>query len=64
MHLRVGDRFTNETGEWGIIGPPYTSPGGKTVHVRVQRVGQPATAEDRSWSAYERVSVSREEGKR
>ena len=63
MHLRVGDRFSDESGEWELIGPPYTSPGGKTVHARVQRVGQSATATDRSWDAYGRLSVTRASAK-
>jgi hypothetical protein len=67
MQLQVGDRLADETGEWGVIGRPYTTAGGKTARVRVQRVGQPDTAALRSWGAHERVSVKRataEEGKR
>ena len=41
MQLQVGDRLADETGESEIIGRPYTTAGGKTAHVRVQRVGQP-----------------------
>jgi hypothetical protein len=28
MELRVGDRLTDETGEWEVIGQPYTTAGG------------------------------------
>jgi hypothetical protein len=66
MQLRVGDRFADETGEWEVIGPPYSTAGGKIVHARVQSVGQPA-AEVRSWDAFKRISVRRataKEGKR
>jgi hypothetical protein len=41
--------------------------GGKNVHARVRRVDQPATAEERTWGAHERIAVRRvtaEEGKR
>src|SRR2546426_7498096 len=38
---------------------PYTSPGGKNVHARVRRVDQPATAEERTWGAHERIAVRR-----
>jgi hypothetical protein len=65
MELQVGDRLTDETGEWEVIGRPYTTAAGKT-HVRVQRVGQPDVTELRTWGAYER-KVKRaiaEEGKR
>src|SRR5256712_12868619 len=59
MHLQVGDRFSDETGEWEVTVRPYTSPGGKNVHARVRRLDQPATAEDRTWGAHEKVSVKR-----
>jgi hypothetical protein len=32
MELRIGDRLTDETGEWEIIGRPYTTNAG---HERV-----------------------------
>jgi len=35
MQLQVGDRFRDESGEWEVIGRPYTTAGGKTSHVRV-----------------------------
>ncbi len=38
MDLRVGDRLADETGEWEIIGRPYTTASGKDARVRVQRV--------------------------
>jgi hypothetical protein len=38
MQIRVGDRLTDETGEWEVIGQPYTTRMGKNVHVRVKRV--------------------------
>ena len=62
MELQVGDRLADETGEWEVIGRPYTTAGGKTAHVRVQRVGQPDFTEIRTWGAHERVSVRRATG--
>ena len=59
MQLKVGDRLVDETGEWEVTVRPYTSPGGKNVHARVRRMYQPATAEDRTWSAHERIAVRR-----
>ena len=41
MELRIGDRLTDETGEWEVIGQPYTSGGGKNAHARIQG-GRPA----------------------
>jgi hypothetical protein len=67
MELRVGDRLTEESGEWEVIGRPYTTAGGKDARVRVQRVGKPGSTEIRIWRAHERISVKRaseEEGTR
>jgi hypothetical protein len=33
MELQVGDRLTDETGEWEVIGPPYTTHAGKNARV-------------------------------
>src|SRR5437899_10312591 len=65
MQLQIGDRMT-DSGEWQVVGRPYTTNGGKNAHVRVQRVSQPGVTETRMWGAYEKVSVRRaraEEGK-
>ena len=67
MQLQIGDQLTDEPGEWPVIGRPYTTAGGKTAHVRVQRPGQPDVTQIRSWGAHERVRVKRanaEEGQR
>ena len=66
MDLRPGDRLTDETGEWEVIGHPYPTAGGKIVQVRVQRAGHDRPG-FRTYGAHERVSVKRataEEGKR
>ena len=57
MDLRVGDRLADETGEWEIIGRPYTTNAGKDAHVRVKKIGQPEVTEIRSWGAHERIAV-------
>ena len=67
MQLQVGDRVADETGEWEVVGRPYTTAGGKIVHARVQKIDQPASAEVRTWGAFTRISMRRvaaEEGKR
>jgi hypothetical protein len=33
--------------------------GGKTVRARVQKVGEPAVKEERTWGAHERITVQR-----
>ena len=66
MDLRPGDRLTDETGEWEVIGHPYPTAGGKIVQVRVQRAGHDRPG-FRTYGAHELVNVQRptaEEGKR
>jgi hypothetical protein len=62
MQLQIGDRLTDSTGEWEVVGRPYTTVGGKNARVRVQRFGQPGVTELRTWSAHEKVSVKRARG--
>jgi len=57
LHLQVGDRFSDETGEWEIASRPYSTAGGKSVHASVRRVDQPATVQDQTWVAHERIRV-------
>jgi hypothetical protein len=64
MELQIGDRLTDETGEWEIIARPYTTAGGKNARVRVQRVGEPTVTELRTWGAHERISVKRASAKK
>jgi hypothetical protein len=45
MELKIGDRLVDETGEWEVVGRPYTTAGGKNARVRVQRVGAPAASD-------------------
>ena len=66
MQLEIGDWLADETGDWEVIGRPYTITGGKYARVRVQGFGQSAISELRTWGAHERISVRRataEEGK-
>ncbi len=59
MELKIGDRLVDETGEWEVVSRPYTTAGGKYARVRVQRVGEPAVTDLRTWGAHEKVSVKR-----
>ena len=59
MQLQIGDQITDESGTWQVIARPYSSAGGKTTQVRVQRVDQPGVTETRLWGSYEKVSVIR-----
>jgi hypothetical protein len=59
MQLQIGDRMMDSTGEWQVVGRPYTTAGGKNSHVRVQRVDNPGVTETRLWGSYEKVTVRR-----
>jgi len=59
MQLQIGDQITDESGTWQVIARPYSSAGGKTTQVRMQRVDQPGMTETRLWGSYEKVSVRR-----
>jgi len=56
IHLQIGDRFSDESGEWEVASRPSSTAGGKSIHTRVRRVDQPATI-DRTWIACERIHV-------
>ena len=43
MRLLLGDRIVDETGEYEVIGRPYTTAAGKNAHARVKRVGSEVT---------------------
>jgi hypothetical protein len=58
MQLRVGDRLTDEAGEYEVVGPPFTTAGGKTANVRVKRVDSDVQM-IRTYGEHERVSVKR-----
>ena len=59
MELQIGDRLSDETSEWEVVGRPYMTGGGKNAHARLQRVGDPLAHEVGSWSAYDRLTVRR-----
>ena len=57
MQLQVGDRLTDETGEYEVIGRPYTTAAGKTANVRVKRVESDITMIRTSASAVKRAQT-------
>jgi len=61
MALKIGDRFTDERGEWRVIDQPYTTESGTDAHIRAERVMQPGVTEVHLWGAHERVTVKRTE---
>jgi hypothetical protein len=61
IHLQIGDRFSDETGEWEVIGRPFITAPGKNAHAHVRKVGKPELTDLRTWGTHERVSVKRAE---
>lgn len=59
MQLRVGDRFTDEAGDWEVAGRPESLQEGKVIRVRVVKVGAPDGAAEKTWPAWERITVIR-----
>ena len=57
MELQVGDRFAHETGEWEVVGRPFTTAGGKNAHARVRKVSQPELTDLPTWGAHKKVRV-------
>ena len=53
MELQIGDHLADETGEYEVIGRPYTDERRKDAHVRVKKVGQPEVTDIRSWARSE-----------
>ena len=60
--LQVGDRLDDDTGEWEVIAAPYSTAGGRMIHARVQRIGEPDSWQIRSWDALKPISVRRAAG--
>jgi len=59
MQLQIGDRLTDSSGQWEVVGRPYTTAGGKNTTVRIQRVEKPGVTDTRLWGSYEKVGVRR-----
>jgi len=59
MQLQVGDKLSDETGQWEVVGRPHTTGAGKKTDARVHRVDEPGPTETRTWGSYEKVTVIR-----
>jgi hypothetical protein len=57
MQLQLGDRYTDETGEWEVVSRPVSFRGGKRA--RVQVPGRPETEREDTWEAHQRITVRR-----
>jgi hypothetical protein len=56
MEIQVGDRFTDEEGEWEVVTHPASLHGDKSLRARVQRPGLPESEREITWLAHERVN--------
>jgi hypothetical protein len=59
MQIQIGDRYTDETGEWEVVSRPVSFRGGKGVRARVQVPGRPDTEREDIWEAHQRITVRR-----
>jgi hypothetical protein len=59
IQLRIGDRFTDEAGEWEVASHPESLREGKIVHVRVVKAGSADAAVEKTWPAWARIAVTR-----
>jgi hypothetical protein len=60
LELQVGDHLDdNTTGGWMVLGRPFTTHAGRTVHVRVVRARDLGLTQIRSWGVREQVDVRR-----
>ena len=62
--VHLGDRFTeadiaDEEREWEVVSRPVTFKKGQEVRARVQRPDNPATSREKSWPAFEKITVRR-----
>jgi hypothetical protein len=64
MEIQVGDRFTDEEGEWEVVSQPATLHGAKSLRARVRRADQAGDERDVTWPAHVRVEVRRNLGRR
>ena len=53
METQIGDRFTDEEGEWEVVSHPVTLYGAKSLRARVRRTKQPAAGREVTWRACE-----------
>ena len=57
--LHVGDRFTNDDGEWEVASRPVTFKQEHELRARIQRLGDPGASREMAWPMYERLAIRR-----
>lgn len=59
MEIPVGDHLTDEQGEWEVGTHPSALHGGKSLHARLRKVGEPATVRYVAWPVHEKLTIRR-----
>jgi hypothetical protein len=59
MEIRVGDRLTDAQGEWVVDSHPAALHGGKSLHARLRKVGEPSTVRYVTWPVHEKATIRR-----
>jgi hypothetical protein len=59
MDIQIGDRFTDEEGEWEVVSHPATLHGAKSLRTGVRRDGPSGDERDVTWPAHVRVEIRR-----
>jgi hypothetical protein len=57
--IRGSDRLTDEQGEWEVDTESAALHGGKTLHARLRKVGEPGIVRYVTWPVHERVTIRR-----
>ena len=57
MQLQIGDQYSDETGDWEVIGRPHTLKAGKIAYARVRLIARPTVTTFREWDAEETVDT-------
>jgi hypothetical protein len=58
MEIRGGDRLTDEQGDWEVDTHPAALHGGKSLHARLRKVGEPGIVRYVTWPIHERAPTS------
>ena len=59
MEIQIGDRFTDEEGEWVVMSHAAALHGAKSLRARVRRAEQPVDERDVTWPAHVRIEIQR-----
>ena len=59
MEIQIGNRFTDEEGEWEVVSHPAALDGANSPRARVRRTEQPGIERDVTWPAHVRVEIQR-----